>query len=986
MRRGWDTIRNHHVSKRKIVSVQDLLRTSIDVWQKELPEVDTDELLADGSINKLIYTRLQEVFGAFLDAAAVAGSWIVVDRTCGQGSATAELLIEQALERGAQRPIILAIDSLERLGKARDGSRSHGIIKQLNRMFVDDEAASQNPNGTEKVLDINFAYSLHDFDAASEYNVAESRLPFDVADDHKADAQGGVACDPMRKWSYFYSDALFASASYYVLKNDDRDEFDIESFAKLGFVYANGDTCTYRRLRRDVQQGKPMVLLHNSGGVVTAFSWLQRVMAFARPVPSLDELRGPLKFLVANLSRDAWIEQLGTPEMSIMKGLADRAPQLFMKRIVSVDILTDSEESTLELMTACFASASAVSELGLGHADVNVIFNAWNLHLTLCENAVRFRAKFVKAQLLLWALAVMTACVAISAASLGDAGDTDGALLQRALMLNASSTAEITTWMDRTVVLLPIFSALVGAIAAKQSWQDKWSVSVMAATYLAFEIYKFRTSTFEYDPSRPTPSVLGRHKVALKTKDTAQNARQVFVSRVQEFYGACVNEIARGGALQRKQAKVSAASVQDLRAAQESRPTFAEWYKLKLHVEDHSYRTAWTLPRGNLAKWSSGLTPYLQQPTLREDLRTVVENLVGTNRVTLKGVALSDADSKRVRQGLAATLGLAKNALEVHADEIRELQREVAKVLGKQQASQDDEAPDTVEGTQAGPGNANLRATSKAGKTRVASAPLSAREGDHPLGNSAADGKVVADAAMAMRKVIADLQGLPFGPITAAERREAKVNNTKQTAEGKGGEDDYLLDPLSIDNYVMFRLRPVVDRWEHEVWMLSRRLHAIDAMSFVISTIGVVLATGVVNALEWVPITVLLVVLLTAAAEFTQLRNREAACFEPTDVTFLCAPTLPDPRYLASPAFPVWLRGCTNEFFPGRLAEDRRQMGIIVSIAAPFKRSQGALGWCDRAGNTRGCEQGHHRCLKHTNKHRADSREQQRCRLTSGGQ
>ena len=44
-------------------------------------------------------------------------------------------------------------------------------------------------------------------------------------------------------------------------------------------------------------------MLHNSGSVVSAFSWLQRVMAFTRPPPDAGELEGPLRFLVSNLSR-----------------------------------------------------------------------------------------------------------------------------------------------------------------------------------------------------------------------------------------------------------------------------------------------------------------------------------------------------------------------------------------------------------------------------------------------------------------------------------------------------------------------------------------------------------------------------------------------------------------------------------------------------------------------------------------------------------
>ena len=85
-------------------------------------------------------------------------------------------------------------------------------------------------------------------------------------------------CDPNRKWRYFYVDGLFPCATHYIIKSNDADEFNVESLGRTAFLYAHGDTRTFTRLRANIQQGKPIVMLHNSGGCVTAFSWLQ-VMA-----------------------------------------------------------------------------------------------------------------------------------------------------------------------------------------------------------------------------------------------------------------------------------------------------------------------------------------------------------------------------------------------------------------------------------------------------------------------------------------------------------------------------------------------------------------------------------------------------------------------------------------------------------------------------------------------------------------------------------
>ena len=95
--------------------------------------------------------------------------------------------------------------------------------------------------------------------------------------------------DIVRQWRYCDVDALFSSATHYVIKCNDQDDFSMAAVGQEVFVYAHGDTRTYKRLRGNIQQGKPIVMLHNSGGVVTAFSWLQRVMAHTRR--SSDGLR-----------------------------------------------------------------------------------------------------------------------------------------------------------------------------------------------------------------------------------------------------------------------------------------------------------------------------------------------------------------------------------------------------------------------------------------------------------------------------------------------------------------------------------------------------------------------------------------------------------------------------------------------------------------------------------------------------------------------
>ena len=184
------------------VKLKDVVNKTMEAWGEELQPMDP-HLLGDGSLNTLIFSKLKDVFAATLDACKLAEAWVVVDRTDGQGSATAEILLELALERGAQKPTIVAIDSLERLGNAKPGSRSHDMFKQLRDLY-NDEASTKSPNGTEPIKDFNFLMNLGDYDSPQKYaHVPDDKLPVPIVHEHKRiskDPAINGTCDPMRKW------------------------------------------------------------------------------------------------------------------------------------------------------------------------------------------------------------------------------------------------------------------------------------------------------------------------------------------------------------------------------------------------------------------------------------------------------------------------------------------------------------------------------------------------------------------------------------------------------------------------------------------------------------------------------------------------------------------------------------------------------------------------------------------------------------------
>ena len=113
--------------------------------------------------------------------------------------------------------------------------------------------------GIEKEAVLDFGTDLNMFDTAATFaGFDDSRLPFDVLAEHKRKGVG--TCAPNRKWRDFYVDGLFTSASHYIIKCNDQDEFPIDTVAEGGmcYLYAHGDTRTFYRLRENKSKYRRM--------------------------------------------------------------------------------------------------------------------------------------------------------------------------------------------------------------------------------------------------------------------------------------------------------------------------------------------------------------------------------------------------------------------------------------------------------------------------------------------------------------------------------------------------------------------------------------------------------------------------------------------------------------------------------------------------------------------------------------------------------
>merc|ERR1711959_491272 len=103
--------------------------------------------------------------------------------------------------------------------------------------------------------------------------------------------------------------------------------------------------------------------------------------------------------------------------------------------------------------------------------------------------------------------------------------------------------------------------------------------------------------------------------------------------------------------------------------------------------------------------------------------------------------------------------------------------------------------------------------------------------------------------------------------LSSEEEEEKKRELTVEDVE----EDDYV-KPISIDTYVEFRIRPLLEYLERQIPRLSRRAGYVKVITLVLSTLGTLLA-GVSQQI-WVALTV---ALGTAVANAAQLSSTTAA-------------------------------------------------------------------------------------------------------------
>ena len=433
-------------------------------------------------VNNLLFQKLVTVFCAILDAAAMSNNWIIVDRTRpDESSTTAELLLELAIRQTNQRPAVVVIESLKRFSSFTSRASQNHVNALMKLASASTPISADGESTSSEVQVIPNPYSPEDFDTPGKFH--DLKLPCPPFKEHLRGPTGTVA--PKRKWMYHYSETTFSSGTHYIFLEGEVDSFPLYALGPVGYVHAHGGTLAYKRLRSRISQGKQLVMLHQTGGATQAFASLHK--ALTAPLAhrkSTEQLLNEVDIF----SGELWAGAFGVPEIMMFKELISRAPQLFFKTILSVDLVNASAEQTLTTVTGCFANSNGgIPELGLGDAEQTMIFNAWERHLLLWNNSRRLRnhAHFMYFFLSITAFATALFSVIYANAEIVGGFDED------AMWLNQENFGNL-------LVILPIVTALVGTIRTRLRFVDKWKICEMASFQIVNEIYQFRTRVGRY--------------------------------------------------------------------------------------------------------------------------------------------------------------------------------------------------------------------------------------------------------------------------------------------------------------------------------------------------------------------------------------------------------------------------------------------------------------------------------------------------------
>ena len=487
------------------------------VEQIDLETSDTNN--EEKIISKLLFERLLRMYVSTLDACDKANNWILIDRASDDSSAAAELLIEYALQRTTSRPVILVIDSLERLEKSRKVVSQHpadggnelisscdgpALVSKILENLKDSKEYCHSVFESSPYRKIGkfaseefkeFAYQPTDFDDYRRFVVSDCRdLPFDP---EALDVMQGyeTRLHEKKHWSYFYRSFIYGSGTHYIFVEKKGNNVP-KTFGPYGYLFSAGGNREHKLIKRTVRSGKPTLIINNTGGLTQAFATLRKAMVYHfnsqkanSKLPVKLELSDILSYLQIHCNDERWAYEFGAPDIDLCTEVLDRAEYIFRRIILELDVCNDSAEEMLSVMTGCFANAGSdgIPELGLGKAETNVVINAWQRHFLLIENAFSFKKIAGILYFSITFTAFLTTVASVFYGNLSSMNYLD---------------EEYKDWyaenLTYAIVMLPILAGFLAALLNKGSYESKWKWAMMGGNQIVSEIYKFRSKTSPY--------------------------------------------------------------------------------------------------------------------------------------------------------------------------------------------------------------------------------------------------------------------------------------------------------------------------------------------------------------------------------------------------------------------------------------------------------------------------------------------------------
>ena len=263
---------------------------------KPAPTEEEREAFGLAVINDVLFLKLVTVFCSILDASDIAEEqWLLVDRTSAKSPA-ADVLIEAAMMSTQSRPEVLVIDSIKRLKLFRGESGADPSLHPTTVEFVEKLKFIRSggvPFGTDQEPDqkvVGQFYEPQDFMWPDKF--LDLPLPRAAEPEHLRNSPDGKPPERVR-WSYHYLQTFFGSGKRYFVLDNSSDAPDLTGLGRIGYVVANGQGLMAPRLKRNIQAGESIVMLHNTGGVVQAWASIRKeLIKFPPPDSSklLDKL------------------------------------------------------------------------------------------------------------------------------------------------------------------------------------------------------------------------------------------------------------------------------------------------------------------------------------------------------------------------------------------------------------------------------------------------------------------------------------------------------------------------------------------------------------------------------------------------------------------------------------------------------------------------------------------------------------------------